>query len=151
MPPFSKTVANTERSSLVLDAWAIMAWLKGQEPAAGRVRTLLEAAGRENKLLMNIVNLGEVFYLSVKAKDLAYGERVLQNLRARVHIIPAPDGLVLAAAALKARHPISYAAAFAAATAMDREVPLVTGDLELRSMAARENRLTLEWIGAAGT
>ena len=128
-----------------------MAWLKGQEPAAGRVRTLLEAAGqRENKLLMNIVNLGEVFYLSVKAKDLAYGERILQNLRARVHIIPAPDGLVLAAAALKARHTISYADAFAAATAMDREALLVTGDPELRTMAARENRLTLEWIGAAG-
>ena len=27
---------------LVLDAWAIMAWLKGQQPAADRVRTLLE-------------------------------------------------------------------------------------------------------------
>ncbi len=72
-------------SALVLDAWAIMAWLKGQQPAAARVRLLLEAAdSRERKLLMNIVNLGEVFYLSVKAKDVAYGERVLENLRPRI-------------------------------------------------------------------
>ncbi len=50
---------------LVLDAWAIMAWLKGQQPAADRVRALLEEAGdRRRKLAMNIVNLGEVFYLS---------------------------------------------------------------------------------------
>lgn len=64
---------------LVLDAWAIMAWLKGQQPAAERVRWLLEAADRrERKLVMNIVNVGEVFYLSVRARDVAYGERILQ-------------------------------------------------------------------------
>lgn len=47
---------------MVLDAWAVMAWLKGQEPAAGRVRTLFEEAQkRQQTLCMNIVNLGEVF------------------------------------------------------------------------------------------
>ena len=57
---------------LILDAWAIMAWLKGQQPAAERVRLLLdEADRRERKLVMNIVNIGEVFYLSVRARDLA--------------------------------------------------------------------------------
>ena len=46
----------------VLDAWAIMAWLKGQQPAAERVRLLLDAADRgERKLAMNIVNLGRGF------------------------------------------------------------------------------------------
>lgn len=59
-------------TELVLDAWAVMAWLKGQQPAAQRVRILLDVAGRrEGKLIMNIVNLGEVFYLSVKARNLA--------------------------------------------------------------------------------
>ena len=65
---------------MVLDAWAVMAWLKGQQPAAERVRSLLEAAERrEQKLLINIVNLGEVFYVSVKARDLTYGERVIMR------------------------------------------------------------------------
>ncbi|HEY1948339.1 MAG TPA: hypothetical protein VGG97_15120 [Bryobacteraceae bacterium] len=31
---------------LVLDAWAVLAWLKARQPAAGRVRLLLEAADR---------------------------------------------------------------------------------------------------------
>jgi uncharacterized protein len=133
---------------MVLDAWAIMAWLKGQQPAADRVRTLLEEAGnRRRKLAMNIVNLGEVFYLSVKAKDQAYGHRVLEALRPRVVKISASDELVMLAATLKSRNAISYADAFAAATAILREVPLVTGDPELRAMGAAEKALRVEWIG----
>jgi hypothetical protein len=50
------------------------------------------------------------------------------------------------AAALKATPAISYADAFAAASAMVRNSPLVTGDPELRVMAEQEKMLTLEWI-----
>lgn len=53
----------------------------------------------------------------------------------------------MAAATLKSRHAISYADAFSAATALLRDVPLVTGDPELRTMAAAEKNLKLEWIG----
>jgi predicted nucleic acid-binding protein len=130
----------------VLDAWAVLAWLKGQQPGAERVRSLLEdAERREQKLLINIVNLGEVFYVSVKARDLAYGEHVLSALRPRLTIIPAADSLIMAAATLKSRYAISYADAFAAATALSRDASLVTGDPELRAMAGNEN-LKLEWI-----
>jgi uncharacterized protein len=132
---------------MVLDAWAVMAWLKGQQPAAGRVRLLLEAAERrEQKLLINIVNLGEVFYVSVKARDLAYGERVIEALRPRLTVIPATESLVMTAATLKSRHAISYADAFAAATAILRNAPLVTGDPELQTMAQTEKNLKLEWL-----
>ncbi|MCU1261619.1 MAG: hypothetical protein JWO80_4504, partial [Bryobacterales bacterium] len=131
------------------DSWAIMAWLKNQEPEAGLVRRMLEGAERgERRLTMNIINLGEVFYLSAKAKDLAYGERVLDALRARVTTMSAADELVMIAARLKARYAISYAEAFAAATAMRMEAPLVTGDSELRALATKEPGLKLEWIGA---
>jgi predicted nucleic acid-binding protein len=127
-----------------------MAWLKGQQPGADRVRTLLEASARgESRLIMNLVNLGEVFYLTVKSRDLAYGERVLDALRGRVKSISASDQLVMAAALLKARHAISYADAFAAATALSLDAPLVTGDPELREMSAREPALKIDWI--AGT
>jgi predicted nucleic acid-binding protein len=130
-----------------LDAWAIMAWLKGQQPAAERVRLLLDAAERrEYRLVMNIVNIGEVFYLSTKARDLAYGERVIETLRSRVASVSVSDQLVMRAARLKALHAISYADAFAAATAIDRECPLVTGDPELRIMTEQEAALKLEWI-----
>ena len=136
--------------ALVLDSWAILAWLKNQEPAAALVRKLLEEADRkERRLTMSIVNLGEVFYLSAKAKDLAYGQRVLTALRARIHTVSAADGIVMMAANLKARHAISYADAFAAATAIRWKAPLVTGDPEFLPLADGESLLTLQWIGAS--
>lgn len=132
---------------MVLDAWAVMAWLKGQQPAAERVRGLFEAADQgEQKLLINIVNLGEVFYLSVKARDLAYGQRVVNGLRSRLVVVSAADSLVIAAATLKSRYALSYADAFAAATAVAKDAPLVTGDPKLRTVAAVETKLKLEWI-----
>lgn len=134
--------------NLVLDAWAIMVWLKDRQPAAGRVRLLLEAADRrEVRLAMNIVNLGEVLYLSAKARDIAYGRRVLETLQSRVISVSAHDELVMLAATLKARHAISYADAFAVATALLQEAPLVTGDPELKVLAGVEKTLQLEWIG----
>jgi predicted nucleic acid-binding protein len=124
-----------------------MAWLKGQQPGADRVRSLFEAGARgECRLIMNLVNLGEVFYLTVKSRDLAYGERVLDALRGRVTSVSATDELVMAAALLKARHAISYADAFAAATALSQDAPLVTGDPELREMSVREPALKIDWI-----
>jgi predicted nucleic acid-binding protein len=133
--------------TLALDSWVILAWLKDQPPGAGAMAALWEQAeaGRV-QLVMNIVNLGEVFYLVAKARGEASARTVLQNLQARrLEIVPAPDDLVLEAATLKARYPISYADAFAAATALARGAPLVTGDPEMRSLTGEG--LRLEWAG----
>ena len=50
------------------------------------------------------------------------------------------------AARLKAGWRISYADSFAAATALERNEPLVTGDPEFRPLSAGEG-LLLDWIG----
>jgi predicted nucleic acid-binding protein len=92
--------------------------------------------------------MGEVFYLSAKAKGLTYGERVLENLRSRVRTISVNDNQVMQAAGLKARYQISYADAFAAATAMNRGSALMTGDPELQKMSEKEPLLTVDWIGS---
>ncbi len=134
---------------VVLHSWAVMAWLKGEQPAAAQVRILFEAVyRRERHLAMSVVNMGEVFYLSAKAKGLTYGERVLENLRSRVRTISVNDDQVMQAAGLKARYQISYADAFAAATAMNRGSALMTGDPELQKMSEKEPLLTVDWIGS---
>lgn len=134
-------------TDFVLDSWAVMAWLKREKPASDRVRTLLqEAEGRKLKLFINIFNLGEIYYLSVKARNTAYAQKILQALQSRLMTISADDELVMLAATLKARHAISYADGFAAATALLQEAPLVTGNPEMRTMAAAEKALQLEWI-----
>lgn len=134
---------------LVLDSWILLAWLKGQEPGAAFMADLWERAfRREVKLAANIVNVGEVFYLTAKAKDLHTADRVLENLRARpLEILSVPDSLVWEAARLKARFPVSYAGAFAAATAGVSGCPLVTGDPEMRPLESA-GLVTLSWAGA---
>lgn len=126
----------------------MLAWLKNQPPAANRVRALfLAAQKREVELAINIVNLGEVFYLVAKARDLEFAARAIQRLRTRVRVISASDELVMAAASLKARFALSYADAFAAASALATAAPLVTGDPEIADLARHESALQLEWIG----
>ena len=46
----------------VLDSWALMA-LFNEEPGAGEVEKLLtQAAAERHKLLMSVVNWGEIYY-----------------------------------------------------------------------------------------
>jgi predicted nucleic acid-binding protein len=134
--------------TLTLDSWVVLAWLKDQAPGAGAMARLwAQAETGRTKLVMNVVNLGEVFYIVAKARGEAAARTVLQNLQARrMEIVSATDDLVLEAATLKARYPISYADAFGAATALGRGVPLVTGDPEMRALNGEG--LRLQWAGA---
>jgi predicted nucleic acid-binding protein len=129
----------------ILDSWALMAWLKGQAPASRRVRELLEdaAAGRV-RLIMSMINVGEVYYLLTKSGQGQAAEEFLHDLGSAMPIeLHLPDrDCILEAARLKGKYPISYADAFAAATALLHDAPLVTGDPELRTVAGLE----LEWI-----
>jgi hypothetical protein len=57
----------------VLDAWALLAYLQGDEPAALRVKTVLHKAEAGHvTLVASLMNIGEVFYSmgGVKAKRL---------------------------------------------------------------------------------
>lgn len=134
-------------NALVLDSWAIMAWLKGEKCASVVEQYLKEAFTGRLVLSISVLNLGEVFYLTAKYRNLAVASQVLQRLAAyRVSTLPAHNDLVMKAARLKARWPLSYADSFAAATALERNEPLVTGDPELQPLSAGEG-LLLDWIG----
>jgi ribonuclease VapC len=117
----------------VLDAWAVLALLQGEEPAAGQVKYLLEQAQTEEMaLFISIINLGEVFYRigKLKGKNQAY-QTLTEIEPLALEVVSATDERVVAAAAVKIQHPISYADAFAAATAIELDAILVTGDPEL--------------------
>jgi len=121
----------------VLDAWAIIAYLQEEEPAASRVRQLLMQARRQHiRLRMSVINLGEVYYRVGKVKGAAAAEIAMTNLRRlAMTIVPASTPVVMAAAKLKMCYAISYADAFAVATATDADAILVTGDPELVKLA----------------
>jgi predicted nucleic acid-binding protein len=117
----------------LLDAWAFLALLQKEEPAASRVHKLLqEAEFQKSKLFLSIINLGEIYYSLGKVKGRQEADETLNTIyRLPITILPATDKSVLAAAALKMDYAISYADAFAAAEAKQLGVILVTGDPEL--------------------
>ena len=116
----------------VFDAWALLAMLQGEEPAAARVRQLLlEGERQQISLLLSIVNLGEVYYRVGKRSNRAEAVDTLEMIRRlALTIVPAHEELVLAAADLKLAYAISYADAFAAALATRTDAILVSGDPE---------------------
>jgi predicted nucleic acid-binding protein len=120
-------------STVVLDAWAALAFLQREGEAWVAVRRLLRRAVRGNvRLLMNVVNLGEVYYRLVQiAGQQRADERFQRFRRLPIEVLPAREALALSAARVKAVHPISYADAFAVATAKTAGARLATGDPEV--------------------
>ena len=132
----------------VLDSWAILDWLQGEEPARAKVRELLEQASRGvAKVSISLINVGEIFYLVAKRHGAAPAERFLADFAMMPIQALLPDRkLILGAARLKSRYPISYADAFAAETAREQNAILVTGDPELWQLSKREP-IDILWLG----
>jgi len=132
----------------VLDSWAMIGWLQGEEPARATVRNILEQADRgETRASISLINVGEVFYLIAKRQGAAAAERFLSELPMWPIQALLPDRrLILDAARLKSRFSISYADAFAVETARQQDAALVTGDPELLRLSKREP-IELVWVG----
>jgi len=129
-----------------LDSWAVMAWLR-DEPAAQRIDDLWsDAAAGKLRLIISAINVGEIFYLAARWRSRADAELILRQLHEMpLDIRPAVNALVWEAARLKAQHRISFADAFAVATAVREGAPLVTGDPEMKGLADK-GVVTLDWI-----
>ena len=127
----------------VLDAWALLALLQSEEPAASRVRELLlEGERQQATVLLSIVNLGEVYYRVGKRSNRAAALDTLKDIRRlSLTIVSASDEMVLAAADLKIEHAISYADAFAVALADRAGATLVSGNPEFDQL---QDRIELE-------
>ncbi len=131
------------KKRFVLDAWAVLALLQKEEPAASRVKGLLEEAEEGNvELFISIINLGEVIYRIGKVKGEKEAQETLDEIRRlSLTVVPATEEAVFTAARFKMGYAISYANAFAAATAQDLGAVLVTGDPEPEQL---EDRIRIE-------
>jgi predicted nucleic acid-binding protein len=136
-------VAN--RPVYLLDSFALLAYLNDE---AGRVRVqeiLALAEGRKCRVIMCLVNLGEVLYITERERGLAMAQSVLALAESLpLELLDATRDLVLDAAHIKAHHPLSYADAFAAAAALRENAVVVTGDPEFKSV---EELIKIEWLG----
>jgi len=134
--------------SVCLDAFALLTWLQ-DEPGADRVEQFLgRAAGEaEFRCWISWINLGEVYYRLARVRGIAVADAFWEDIRRTVPVTPVgvTVGRVLEASRLKARYPIAYADAFAIQLAREMDVPLVTGDPEIRALE-REGLLQVIWL-----
>ena len=129
---------------VVLDTWAVLAYLDG-EPAAQHVRQLLRSARRRQvTVLLSLIAYGECLYVIEREHGLQQAQRavgIIDQLALRV--IPVDRPLVFEAAHMKARYPISYADAFSVALAKRNDGRVMTGDPEFRAV---ESEVAVDWL-----
>jgi len=130
----------------VLDSWALMAFLH-DEPAADEVEKLLvKAAEEKHKLLLCVVNWGEIYYSIARSEGEAIAEQKAADLATlAIELVGVGDDLQLVreAAKLKASKKMAYADCFAAALAGVRNAELVTGDPEFKEV---EKEIKINWL-----
>ena len=118
---------------IVLDAWALLALIFKEEPAASKVKELFkDEAGSRASIHISWINLGEVFYTIARRKGLEAAESVLDDIQIlpiRLHVPSKAD--ILAAATVNSKHRVSYADAFAVSLAQKINGTIVTGDPEI--------------------
>lgn len=113
--------------TVVLDSWAIMRLLEGAEPAATRVQEAIDSGSA----VVNWINLGEIYYVLARMHGADAALATVRDLESVVATVTPDPSLVLEAARIKTDHAMSYADAFAAATAVRERASLWTGDPEL--------------------
>ncbi|HEV2398511.1 MAG TPA: type II toxin-antitoxin system VapC family toxin [Candidatus Sulfotelmatobacter sp.] len=130
------TASRSSSRRYVLDANALIAFFEGREPAAERVRKLLAESDRIGvPLWMSAVNWGEVYYIEWRRHGEVKARQAELNLqRLPVEVISADRERASRAAALKQRHGLGYADAFAAELAIDIRASLVTADPEFSKL-----------------
>ena len=109
-----------------LDAWAVLAWLDGEEPASGRVEDLLP-----RRPVMSWVNAVEVYYRIERDHGRQAADEVLAELRAALELELPGVARMVETARIKAATPIALGDCFAIATAAAHRVALITGDPEI--------------------
>jgi predicted nucleic acid-binding protein len=122
----------SSRRRYVLDANALTGFFEDRRNIAEKVRHLLGGALLyDEPLLMSAINWGEVFYIAWRR----HGDAIARDLEAKLQELPVAVVSVdreraSRAGALKEKHGLGHADAFAAELAIERGAWLVTADPE---------------------
>ncbi|MGA8069861.1 MAG: type II toxin-antitoxin system VapC family toxin [Terriglobales bacterium] len=119
----------------VLDASALIVFLRDQ-PGAPRVGDLLREAMRGRaRVLMSAVNYGEVYGLILCQNGQERAWAAIQAVSPlSIEVLEATPQRACQAADLKSKHKLYYADSFAAALAIEHRATLVTSDSDFRKL-----------------
>lgn len=132
MPSFPRT----RMRRYVLDSNALIGFFEDRVGTAPKMEDLLGDAIRQDlPLLMSAVNWGEVFYTEWRYRGEAKAREAEANLlEMPITVIAADRERASRAGALKQKHGLGYADAFAAELAIERGAWLVTADAEFQKV-----------------
>lgn len=129
---------------ILFDSHAILKWTQ-MEPGYKKVKSFIENC-RDNSLTgyMNQINLGEVYYITIRAVGINKAKDFLENFfRLPIEIILPNGEMIWQASEIKAKYAISYADCFAVATAAEFKTRILTGDPDFKKV---EKWVQIEWI-----
>ena len=126
-------------ATMVLDAHALMV-LFNDEPGAEEVaKILIKAESGNPKLLMSVLNWGEIYYSILRGASQEIADAKAHEIAGmQIELVPVDADdleLVRQAAAFKATRKMSYADCFAGALAKIKNAELVTSDRKFKQLA----------------
>lgn len=121
----------------ILDSYALLAYFQA-EPAGSAVRNILkDASSNQVAAFLSVISLGEIYYIIARKKGEEKADASVKDISCLpIVLIDVTTERVLAAANVKARHPVSYADAFVVAAAVEYSATIVTGDPEFKETAS---------------
>ncbi|MBC8433653.1 MAG: type II toxin-antitoxin system VapC family toxin [Desulfobacterales bacterium] len=134
-------------NSFVLDSFALIGYFENESFSDQIQHALIQAKSGTSRLYLHAIHIGEVYYITLREQGKSLADLAYSRIKALpIKLIDRIDEeLLLAAAGLKAKYPISYADSFAAALAMIKNCPLITGDPEFRSLE-KQGIISIEWL-----
>jgi uncharacterized protein len=130
--------------AVVLDSWAVIAYLEDEDSAAKVADIIADAHDEQIPLVMTVVNAGEVWYIVARQTSAADADASIKQLRdLGIGFVDADWSLAREAGYFKSKNKMSFADAFAAALAKQRRAHLATGDPEFKQI---EKEVAITWL-----
>ena len=121
--------------NFVLDTSALLTYIE-QEDGFGAIENILQQAKRRRfRIYLSFISFMEVYYIAWQEKGEHTAREIMVMLQSLpVERVDSNARLTLSAGRIKAKHRLSVADAFIAATAIEKEAVLVHKDPELAVM-----------------
>ena len=130
--------------NILFDSYAILKFYQDEDGADKVEKLLISSRQGDVQAFMSEINLGEVYYLTIRRLGLESAKEYLERFfELSIQIVSPSSDIILSAAEIKAEYAISYADCFAVATALKVNASIVTGDPEFKKV---ERLVKIAWI-----
>ena len=131
----------------VLDACALIALFNEEEGADTVAALMMQASSGTDRLFMNAIQVTEVYYDRIFVKGVEYANTVLESIYDSPIIVMTEisGDLIKDAGRFKTSYSMSFADAFAAASAKNLGAVMVTKDSEMKE-AEEAGEFPILWL-----